>query len=54
LHRDGVLKELVLRGGTAMSPRRSEDSRLIARADEAVHRLRARRLLVFVAANQPV
>ena len=53
LDRDGVLNALVIRDGSAGSPRRREDFRVIAGADEAVRRLRERRLLVFVVTNQP-
>ena len=48
-----MLNALVWRDGSAVSPRRSEDFRLIEGADEAVRRLRARGLLVFVVTNQP-
>ena len=53
LDRDGVLNELVLRDGMAVSPRRVEDFRLSDGAMQAVQRLREVGLLVFVVSNQP-
>jgi D-glycero-D-manno-heptose 1,7-bisphosphate phosphatase len=53
LDRDGVLNALVMRDGRGVSPRRREDFRLIAGADEVVGRFRTLRLLVFVVTNQP-
>src|SRR5437879_3409667 len=53
LDRDGVLNELVLRDGMAVSPRRVEDFRLSDGAMQAVQRLRQVGLLVFVVSNQP-
>jgi len=53
LDRDGILNELVVRDGQAVSPRRLEDFRLRADASAAVTRLAAMGLHVFVASNQP-
>jgi D-glycero-D-manno-heptose 1,7-bisphosphate phosphatase len=53
LDRDGILNELVVRDGQAVSPRRLEDFRVRPGASEAVTRLAALGLHVFVATNQP-
>lgn len=53
LDRDGVLNELVLRNGEAVSPRRVEDFRLCQGAVDAVKRLRALGMRILVASNQP-
>lgn len=54
LDRDGVLNEV--RGvehGVPLSPRRLEEFRVVPGSREAIERLRARGLRVFVASNQP-
>lgn len=51
--RDGVLTELVARDGKPASPRRVDEFRLAEGAADAVRRLRAAGLLVFVVTNQP-
>ncbi len=53
LDRDGVLNKLVERDGISASPRRLADFRVSEGAAEAVSRLRAVGLLVFVVTNQP-
>lgn len=53
LDRDGVLTDLVTREDAGVSPRRLEDFRLARGSAEAVRRLRAAGLLVFVVTNQP-
>lgn len=51
--RDGVLNELVLRGGHWVSPRRIEDFRLSPEVADAVPRLRSLGYALFVVTNQP-
>jgi D-glycero-D-manno-heptose 1,7-bisphosphate phosphatase len=53
LDRDGVLNELVIRDGAAVSPRRVEDFRICDGAQQAVQRLRELGVRIFVASNQP-
>ena len=53
LDRDGVLNEMVWRDGALASPRRAAEFCLAAGAADAVRRLRAAGLPVFVATNQP-
>jgi len=51
--RDGVLNDLVIRGGVGVSPRRLDDFRLREGAVPAVTRLRSLGLQIFVTTNQP-
>jgi D-sedoheptulose 7-phosphate isomerase len=54
LDRDGVLNEVRgVENGIPLSPRRLEEFRVVAGSREAIERLRARGLHVFVASNQP-
>ncbi len=53
LDRDGVLNEVVWRGGRPASPRTAAELTVVAGAAEAVARLRAAGLRVFVVSNQP-
>lgn len=53
LDRDGVLNEVVYRGGRPASPRTGEELELVPGVAEAVGRLRAAGYLVFVVTNQP-
>ena len=53
LDRDGVLNELVIRDGVAVSPRRVEDFRIYDGALPVVQRLRDLGMRIFVASNQP-
>jgi D-glycero-D-manno-heptose 1,7-bisphosphate phosphatase len=53
LDRDGILNELVIRDGQAVSPRRLDDFRLLDVAGQAVKRLGRMGLHVLVATNQP-
>jgi D-glycero-D-manno-heptose 1,7-bisphosphate phosphatase len=53
LDRDGVLNDPVWRDGAPASPRRATDFRIAAGAADAVRRLRAAGLPVFVVTNQP-
>lgn len=53
LDRDGVLNEIVERDGQPASPRQIEEFRLVGDARDAVRRLRAAGLPVYVVTNQP-
>ncbi len=53
LDRDGILNELVVRDGQAVSPRALSDFRLRPDALRAVPQLRACGLQIFVVTNQP-
>lgn len=51
--RDGVVNELVLRDGMAVSPRDPKDFRLLPEAVEAINSLRRHDLRIFIITNQP-
>lgn len=53
LDRDGVLNELVMREGKAVSPRNLADFRMVRGAGASVARLRDAGFRVFVVTNQP-
>jgi D-glycero-D-manno-heptose 1,7-bisphosphate phosphatase len=53
LDRDGILNDLVMRDGAAVSPRRVQDFRIRAGAPNAVQSLRAVGARILVATNQP-
>jgi len=53
LDRDGVLNELVMRGGVGVSPRNVADFQLRREALDSVPRLHGLGFQVFVATNQP-
>ncbi len=53
LDRDGVLTRLVWRNGAWVSPQSVDDFQILPGAPDAVGRLRAAGLLVFVVTNQP-
>lgn len=53
LDRDGVLNDLVMREGKAVSPRNLEDFKMVPGAGASVARLRDAGFRVFVVTNQP-
>lgn len=53
LDRDGVLNEVVERDGQPASPRKAAEFRLVGDVHDAVRRLRAAGLPVYVVTNQP-